>query len=158
MTRTSQLDAHYAVLQLDTLRRQVVMSYQPTCEMLVAEFDEQHEGIPRNSPERVRARERRVERLVRYRAAVLELSEAIVALRLDCGSNSSDLPYVDDDVPPEYSRIRAAHVTYVREQAGETVEDDVDALVERHNEGLLDYANGEGPGPWFAAAREGGAE
>ena len=65
MTRTSQLDAHYAVLQLDALRQQVVMSYQPTCEMLVAEFDEKHEGVRRNSAERVRAKERRVERLIR---------------------------------------------------------------------------------------------
>ena len=144
MTRTSQLDAHYAVLQLDALRKQVVMSYQPTCEMLVAEFEEKHEGIPRNSPERVRAKEQRIERLVRYRAAVVELSDAIVALRFHCGTNPSDLPYGDDDVPPEYSRIRAAHLTYVREQAGEPVDDDVDEMVDRYHEALVDAASRDG--------------
>ena len=158
MTRTSQLDAHYAVLQLDALRQKVVMSYQPTCEMLVAEFDEKHEGVPRNLPERMRAKERRVERLIRYRAAVLELSSALVALRLDCGTDPSDLPHGDDDVPKEFSRIRATHEAYRREQAGEPVDDDVDAIVERHTEALFDYANGEGPAPYVAAAREGGAK
>jgi hypothetical protein len=144
MTRTSQLDAHYAVLQLDALRQQVVMSYQPTCEMLVAEFDEKHEGVRRNSAERVRAKERRVERLIRYRAAVLELSDAIVALRLDCGTDPSDLPYGDDDVPKEFSRIRATQETYRREQAGEPVDDDVDEMVDRHHEALVAYATREG--------------
>jgi hypothetical protein len=157
MTRTSQLDAHYAVLQLDNLRREVVMSYRPTVEMLIAEFDERHVGIPHDSPERVRAKERRVEQFVRYRAAVLELSAAIVALRLDCGTDPSDLPHGDDDVPKEFSRIRAAHETYRREQAGDPVDDDVDAIVERHAEALFDYVNGEGPAPLAALAREGGA-
>jgi len=144
MTRTSQLDAHYAVLQIDNLRREVVMSYRPTCEMLIAEFDEQHERIPKHSPERERAKERRVERLIRYRAAVLELSSALVALRLDCGTDPSDLPYGDDDVPKEFSRIRAAHEKYRREQAGEPVDDDVDAIVDQHHEALVDYATREG--------------
>jgi hypothetical protein len=144
MTRTSQLDAHYAVLQLDALRQKVVMSYQPTCEMLVAEFDEKHEGVPRNSPERVRAKEWRVEQLIRYRAAVLELSSVLIALRLDCGTDPSDLPYGDDDVPKEFSRIRAAHEKYRREQAGEPVDDDVDAIVDEHLEALVDYAAREG--------------
>jgi hypothetical protein len=112
--------------------------------MLVAEFEEKHEGIPRNSPERVRAKEQRIERLVRYRAAVVELSDAIVALRFHCGTNPSDLPYGDDDVPPEYSRIRAAHLTYVREQAGEPVDDDVDEMVDRYHEALVDAASRDG--------------
>jgi hypothetical protein len=143
MSETKQLDAHYAVLQLDNLRREVVMSFRPTVEMLVAEFDEQYAGIPHDSPERVRAKERRVERFVRYRAAVLELSAALVALRLDCGTDSSDLPHGDDDVPKEFSRIRAAHETFLREQAVEPVDDDVDEMIDRHREALVDRAAGE---------------
>lgn len=140
MTRTSQLDAHYAVLQLDALRHQVVMSYQPTVEMLVAEFDEKHDGVPKSSPDRVRARERRFERFVRYRAAVVELAAAIVSLRLDCGTDMADLPEPDDDVTAECSRIRAAYEKHRREHAGEPVDDDVDAMVDRYHEALVDYA------------------
>jgi len=147
MTRTSQLDAHNAVLQLDALRHQVVMSYQPTVELLVAEFDEKHDGVLKNSPERVRAREQRFMRFVRYRAAVLELAAATVSLRLDCGTDPTDLPDADDDVTAEYSRIRAAHEKYRREHAGEPVDDDVDAMVDRHHEALVDYAAREGGAP-----------
>lgn len=147
MTRTSQLDAHYAVLQLDALRQQVVMSYKPTVDMLVAEFDEKHDGVPKNSPDRVRAKERRFERLVRYRAAVVELAAAVVSLRLDCGTDIADLPDADDDVTAEYSRIRAAHEKHRREHAGEPVDDDVDAMVDWHHEALVDYAAREGGAP-----------
>ena len=144
MTRTSQLDAHYAVLQLDALLQQVVMSYKPTVDMLVAEFDEKYDGVPKNSPDRVRARERRFERFVRYRAAVVELAAADVSLRLDCGTDTADLPEPDDDVTAEYSRIRAAHEKYRREHAGEPVDDDVDAMVDQYHEALVDYATREG--------------
>ena len=147
MTRTSQLQAHYAVLQLDAKRREVVMSYRPTVEMLAAECDEKHAGVPKNSPERECAEDRRVERLVRYRAAVLELAAAVVLLRLDCGTDTADLPDADDDVTAEYSRIRAAHEKHRQEQAGEPVDDDVDHMVDQYHEALVDYA-----------AREGGAE
>jgi hypothetical protein len=140
MTRTSQLHAHYAVLQLDAKRREVVMSYRPTVEMLAAECDEKHAGVPKNSPERERAEDRRIERLVRYRAAVLELAAAVVLLRLDCGTDTADLPDADDDVTAEYSRIRAAHEKYRREQAGEPVDDDVDEMLDRYHESLVDYA------------------
>lgn len=144
MTRTSQLDAHYAVFQLDALRHQVVMSYQPTVELLVAEFDEKHDGVLKNSPERVRARQQRFKRFVRYRAAVLELAAAVASLRLDCGTDTADLPDADDDVAAEYSRIRAGHEKYRREHAGEPVDDDVDAMVDRHHEALVGYAAREG--------------
>lgn len=126
MTRTWQLEAHYAVLQLDNLRREVVMSYRPTVEMLSAEFDEALDGVPQNAPERVRARKQRVERLVRYRTAVLELAAALASLRLDCGTDPDDLPHADDDVTAEYSRIQSAHETHRREQAGQSVGDDFD--------------------------------
>ena len=143
MTRTSQLDAHYAVLQLDALRHHVVMSYQPTVDMLVAEFDEQHNGVPKDSPDRQRAYERRVERLLRYRAAVLEMSAAVVALRLDCGTDPKDLPHGDPDVVAEFSRIRTEHEKYRREQAGEPPDDDVDDMVDRHHEALVERASAD---------------
>jgi len=144
MTRTSQLDAHYAVLQLNALLEQVVMSYRPTVGMLIAEFDEQHDSVPKDSPDRQCARERRVEQLVRYRAAVLELSTAILALRCNCGTKPRDLPHGDPDVTAEFSRIRAKHEVYCREKAGELADDDVDDMVDRHHEALLDYATREG--------------
>jgi hypothetical protein len=147
MTRTSQLAAHYAVLQLDALREKVVMSFGPTVEMLIAEFDEQHAGVSVFTPKRQRAHERRLKQFVRLRAAVLELSSALVALRCGCGTDPKDLPHGDDDVVAEFSRIRAAHEKHRREQAGEPVDDDVDEMLERHHESLVDYA-----------AREGGAE
>jgi hypothetical protein len=142
MSETKQLAAHYAAIQLDAKREQVVMSYRPTVEMLVAEFDEKYEGVPENSPERVRAKKRRVERFVRYRAAVLELAAAAASLRADCGTDPTDLPEPDDSVAAEYSRIRAAHETYRREQAGKPA-DDVDEMVEQHREAALDYATAE---------------
>jgi len=146
MTRTSQLDAHYAVLQLDALRRHVVMSYQPTCDMLVAEFEEKYAGTPKNSPARKRAIKWRTERLIRYRAAVLELVTAVLALRADCGFDPVDLPHGDDDVPPEHSRIRATHEVYRRKKAGLPADDDVDAMLDSHHEALVDYASREGGG------------
>lgn len=157
MTRTSQLDAYCAVLQLDALREKVVMSYRPTVEMLIAEFEEQHASLPKRSPRRQLPHDMRVEQLIRYRAAVLELSASLVALRCNCGTDPKDLPQGDPDVIAEFSRIRAKHEEYRREKAGEPADDDVDDMVDRHHEALLDYANGEGPGPWFAAGGEGGA-
>jgi len=146
MTQTSQLDAHYAVLQLDALRQQVVMSYRPTVKMLVAEFDEKHDGVPENAPDRLRARERRAVQFVRYRAAVVEFDAAVVSLRLDCSNDPKDLPHGDDDVVAEFSRIRAAHEKCRREQAGEPVDDDVDYMVDQYHEALVDYATREGGG------------
>ena len=158
MTRTSQLDAHYAVLQLDALRKEVVMSFQPTLDMLIAEFEEKHEGVPGHGLVRLPAYRRRVELLRKYRGALLAFVAAILALRNDCGTEPKDLPHGDDDVPPEYSRIRAAHEAYLRRKIGVPVDDDVDGMIDRYTEALLDYASGEGPGPWLAAAREGGDE
>jgi hypothetical protein len=85
-----------------------------------------------------------VKQLVRYRAAVLELVSAVLALRCNCGTDPKDLPHGDDDVVAEFSRIRANHETYRREQAGEPVDDDVDELVDRYHEALVDYATREG--------------
>lgn len=144
MTRTSQLDAYCAVLQIDALREKVVLSFQPTVDMLKAEFEEKHANVPKSSSERQMARDVRVEQLVRYRAAVLELSAALTALRCNCGTNPEDLPHGDPDVSAEYSRIRSTHEVYRREQAAESVDDDVDDMVDRHHEAQLDYATREG--------------
>jgi len=140
MSETKQLAAHYAVLQLDALREKVLMSFRPTVEMLIAEFDEQHAGFSVSTPKRQQAHEHRLKQFVRLRAAVLELSSALVALRCGCGTDPTDLPEPDDDVAAEYSRIRAAQETYRREQAGEPVDDDVDAMVDEYHEALVDFA------------------
>jgi hypothetical protein len=112
--------------------------------MLVAEFEEKYAGTPKDSPARKRAVEWRTERLIRYRAAVLELVPAVLALRADCGIDPIDLPHGDDDVPPEHSRIRAAHEAYRRQKAGLPVDDDVDAMVDSYHEALVDFASREG--------------
>jgi len=107
MTRTSQLDAHYAVIQLDSLRRQLVMSFQTTAELLVAEVQERAPG------EAARRRLRGL--LTRYRADVLELDDTLVALRAQCGTDPDDLPNDDDDeVRAEVARVRAAHANAER--------------------------------------------
>jgi hypothetical protein len=121
MTRTSQLDAHYAVIQLDNLVRQVVMSFQPTAEMLVAEVRERNPDY---------AGRRRVRELLdRYRAGMLELADTLVALRRQCGIDPADLPDADDDdVRDELARIRAARDEADRRQrqAARTVRHDTD--------------------------------
>lgn len=101
MTRTSQLDAHYAVIQLDSVMRQLVMSFQPTAEMLIAEVQERSVG----DDDRRRLREL----LSRYRSGVLEVADTLVALRRQCGTDKADLPDADDDVRDELARLRAAH-------------------------------------------------
>jgi hypothetical protein len=107
MTRTSQLDAHYAVIQLDSLRRSVVPSFQLTADLLIDEVDERAPGDA--GRRRLRAL------LTRYRAAVLELDDVLVALRAQCGTCPDDLPVADDDVKVEAARIRAAHDKAERE-------------------------------------------
>lgn len=101
MTRTSQLDAHYAVIQVDSVARQVVMSFQPTAGLLVDEVRERDPGDD--------GRRRLRELLTRYRSGVLELADTLVALRAQCGTDKADLPDADDDVRDELARLRAAH-------------------------------------------------
>jgi hypothetical protein len=101
MTRTSQLEAHYAIIQVDNLVREVVMSFQPTAEMLVAEVRERDPGDD--------GRRRLRELLARYRSGVLEVADTLVALRRQCGTDKHDLPDADDDdVRDELARLRAA--------------------------------------------------
>jgi hypothetical protein len=102
MTRTSQLDAHYAVIQVDGVLRQLVMSFQPTAELLIEEVRERAPGDD--------GRRRLRELLTRYRSGVLELADTLVALRRQCGTDKADLPAADDDdVCAELARLRAAH-------------------------------------------------
>lgn len=101
MSHTHQLEAHYAVLQLDALRHHVVMSFQPTVDLLVAELRERNAA-----PE---ARKRLHALLTRYRAVILNLDDVLVAMRGQCGTDRDDLPDDDDDVAPEAERIRQAH-------------------------------------------------
>lgn len=101
MTFTTQLDAHYAVIQLDSVTRGVVMPFQVTAELLIAEVRERDPGDD--------GRRRLRELLTRYRSAVLELADALVALRAQCGTEQDDLPDAHDDVRDELARIRAAH-------------------------------------------------
>jgi len=108
MTRTSQLDAHYAVIQLDSVIRDVIMPFQITAELLIAEVRERDPGDD--------GRRRLRELLTRYRSAVLELADTLVALRAQCGTEQSDLPDAHDDVRDELTRIRAAHVKADRAQ------------------------------------------
>lgn len=106
MPVTNQLAAHFAVRQLDELRREVVLSYQPTVDACIAE-----------------ARERRAckldaDRLVakmgRFRSLVLKLDDAIVALRHECGTDRDELPPTSDEVDHEADRLHEKHRAYRR--------------------------------------------
>jgi hypothetical protein len=101
MTQTSQLDAHYAVIQVDGVMSKVVMSFKPTAELLVAEVRER--DADDNGKRRLR------DLLHRYRAGVLELADTLVALRRQCGADKADVPDADDDVRAELAYIRASH-------------------------------------------------
>jgi hypothetical protein len=110
MTRTSQLDAHYAVIELDSVARSLIMSFQITVELLVAEVQERAPGEA--------GRRRLRELLTRYRGNVLETADTLVALRGQCGTDPDDMPEADDDVRAELARIRAAHDKAKRQPAG----------------------------------------
>jgi hypothetical protein len=97
MTKTSQLDAHYAVIQADSVARSVVMSFQLTVDLLIAEVRERAADDT--------ARHRLRELLARYRAAVLELGDVLGSLRAQCGTDPFDLPDADDEVRDELARI-----------------------------------------------------
>jgi hypothetical protein len=101
VSHTHQLEAHYAVLQLDALRQNVVMSFQLTVDLLVAEIRE------RKPCDADRQRLRNL--LFRYREAMLDFDAVVVALRQQCGTDRDDLPGSDDDVTAEAGRIGAEH-------------------------------------------------
>jgi hypothetical protein len=113
MTTTNQLSACYAALQLNELRRTIVMTHQPTLDLLDAEFEERLEGVPKHTREWKDAAKRRAEHVADYRHAVVLLQSAIARLRRDCGADPTDLPEGDADVNQEAARIRAAHAADV---------------------------------------------
>ena len=107
MTTTLQLDAHFAAIQLDAVRQSVVLAYKPTVDHLVAEVHERR-------PDAV-GREMLANLLRRYRAGVLELADAVAALRAQLGTDSGDLPDADDaDVCADLARIRETANTSAR--------------------------------------------
>lgn len=106
---TNQLAAHWAVLQLDNLREKVVLSFQPTADMLIAEV---RERAPCQA-----ARNRLLYLLDLYRAAVIELDHCLCALRGQCGTDHGELGLPDADVDDEAARIRAPHERYHRKGA-----------------------------------------
>jgi hypothetical protein len=134
MTRTSQLDAHYAVIQLNALHRDVVLSFQPTVDMLVAEVRERLNDERDGPAAAKRARNRLAMLLARYRSTMLQFADVLIALRAQCGTDAGELPDGDDDVPDEQERIRKAHLEHLEKLAAEdrwlddTVEDARDDL------------------------------
>lgn len=172
MSETNQLAAHYAVLQIDALLDAGVMHYRRLAELIVEEFWERYPQCGRDA--------RRLDAAGKSaHAAVVDLLRAkrgnavrdartLLALRAQCGTDKDDLPELDDAVLAEFRRLtntddadrrerQAAAALEEKRRAARADDDKFDAGLEEHFEGLFDYANGEGPGPWFAATREGGA-
>ncbi|MFM7136922.1 MAG: hypothetical protein ACKO1M_07620 [Planctomycetota bacterium] len=172
MTRTSQLAAHYAVLQLDAHLDHAVMHYRNTVDLLVEEFWEHFPQRQRDArlldPDGKRAHDELVGLLHNMRGNALRDARTYLALRARCGRDKDDLPELDPAVMQEFRRLADAHgaaenerkaaaAAEVRRRAARADDDAFDDALERWTEAEFDYANGEGPGPWFAAAREGGA-
>ncbi len=107
MTRTSQLAAHYAVIQVDAVLDHVMRSYIPTLELLVDEFHEQSEARQCDPFYSVEGhRSRRLALFTRYRAAVVALGEALGDIRRDVGVDRADLPAGDADTRRKLDRLR----------------------------------------------------
>lgn len=107
MTRTSQLEAHYACMQVDALLERLVLGYVPTRDVLTRELSEQIEarwGDPTHDMGRhVR---QRVRLLSRLRAGIVAAANALAELRADLGVANGDLPDLDDAVRAELERLR----------------------------------------------------
>jgi len=172
MAETNQLFAHYAALQTDALLDAVVMHFQRWAELHIEAFWERYPKCNRD-PRRLNAagqaaHGRLVGLLRSRRECVIRDARLLLATREQCGSDKDDLPELDDAVVAELRRMRQAHEDDRRQRRAEAAleeqrraeradDDAFDDALERHTEGLLDYANGDGPGPWFAAERDGGA-
>ncbi len=151
-------NAAQAAALLDEVRRDVVESYFDVTASVIAEYEDAVASLPADSPDGKRLYLARVARLKRYRAAVVELYEAATFLRLNDGIGKVDVPETDDEVSEAYSVIRSGHAAAAAEDEAKAAEQEAfDAALERFEDGLFDYANGEGPGPWFASPAEGGA-
>jgi hypothetical protein len=173
MSETKQLAAHYAALQLDAHLHHEIMHCRNMAELLIEEFWEQHPQCERDT-RRLDAAGKvahgtYVEVLRKMRAHSLRLARTHFAARALCGRDKNDLPELDEAVMKEFRRLADAHHADDLERQAEAsreeqrrkakADDDAfDDALERYHEAQFDYANGEGPGPWFAAAREGGAE
>lgn len=107
MTRTAQLQAHYAVIQVDAVLDAVVQTYLPTLDLFVDEFHEQadarrHERRYSESGHRAH----RAALLARYRAAVVALGDVLVDMRADVGVDRADLPAGDSKTRAMLDRLR----------------------------------------------------
>lgn len=173
MSETKQLAAHYAVLQLDGMLDTAIMHYRRMAELLIEEFWEQWpqcDGDARRlDPAGKSAHAELVDLLRKMRANALRAARTFLALRARCGRDKDDLPELDEAVMKEFRRLADAHYADERERqaaaaleerrrAARADDDAFDDALERWTEAEFDYANGEGPGPWFAAAGKGGAE
>lgn len=173
MARTNQLYAHYAALQTDALLDAVVMHFRRWAELHIEEFWERFPKCNRD-PQRLNAAGQAAhDRLVRFlrsrRQCVIRDAQLLLATREQCGSDKDDLPELDDAVVTELRRMQQAEEDYRRQRRAEAAleqqrqaeradDDAFDDALEQYNEALLDYANGEGPGPWFSSPPEGGDE
>lgn len=120
--RTRQLQAHYAVLQLDAVLGDVVGSYITTLDLLVDEFNEQADARrhdPRYAAEVHRSR--RAALFARYRAAVVELGDVLVDMRCDVGTDRDDLPPGDAATRARLRRLRRAAERHRASAGGEAL-------------------------------------
>jgi hypothetical protein len=142
MTRTSQLEAHYAVLQLNALHRDVVLSFQPTVDMLIAEARERLNDESDGTAATEQARNRLATLLARYRSTMLQFADLLIALRAQCGTDAGELPGGDEEVPEEQARIRKAHLEHLEKLYA----DDrwLDDAVEDERDVLHTYLLGDG--------------
>lgn len=172
MAETKQLFAHYAALQTDALLDAGVMHFRRWAELKIEAFWERYPQCDRD-PLRLNsaggvAHGRLLGFLRARRECVIRDARLLLESREECGSDKDDLPELDDAVVTELRRLqqnaeddrrqRRAEAALEEKHRAERADDDAfDDALERYYEGLLDYANGEGPGPWFAAGGEGGA-
>jgi hypothetical protein len=169
MSETTQL----AALRTDALLDAAVKGYRPWGELHVKAFWERYpecECDPRRLDAVGKAAYTNLLSLLRARlACVIRDARLLLATREQCGLDKSDLPELDAAVVAELGKMQRAHdddrqeireaaLLEEKRRAARADEDDFDAALERHTEAMFDYANGEGPGPWFAAAREWSAE
>jgi hypothetical protein len=173
MAGTNQLFAHYAALQTDGLLDAVVMHFRRWAELQIEAFWERYPLCDRdpgqlNAAGKV-AHGNLLGLLRARRECVIRDARLLLASREECASDKDDLPELDDAVVNELRRMQKAHeddrrhrlaeaTLEEKRRAARAADDAFDEALERHTEGLFDYANGDGPGPWFAAAREGGDE
>jgi len=166
MNQTKKLYSHRAAMRTDALLDAAVKGYRPWGELHVEAFWERHPECDRD-PRRLdavgKAAYANLLALMRARlACVIRDARLLLATRVQCGLDKSDLPELDAAVVAELGRMQRAHDDDRREireaalleeerRAARADEDDFDAALERHTEALFDYANGEGSGPWGAA-------